>query len=428
MKKIYRSLLSLASRKAFGLWGFLAAGMLLLTTASCEKEIDYHGPDEKPLLVVNLVAQAGAPVSVDVSHSVFFLSISDKSETLKLKDAKVVLTVNGKSETVAYDAETGTYDDTRVLHEGDEVTVVATHPTYGTASATMTVPRAAGITISSRETPYDEYRQDTLDTNYSYYWGMPAIRIDSIWRVTFDIQDTQETGFYRLTIDPTFLFQVTEGCGMSALQYEYRDSEMLDDDTYAFLCNGYYSMPTTTGYALGENDIEDIDLSFFGLDGGDEGYSVMYSPSTYVFSSENARSEGSGAIAFDFYLQTPGWNGGNYYYYHPDEHFYSYATLYYGGYGYYGDEEEESEGEMSDLGNPWDIVGRDFVYAVNVTLETLTPEYYYYLKSVQKYGNTTWSPFSEPVQVTCNVDGGIGIVGATSARTLTFVHHYTFTE
>ncbi|MBR4778465.1 MAG: DUF4249 family protein, partial [Bacteroidaceae bacterium] len=76
--------------------------------------------------------------------------------------------------------------------------------------------------------------------------------------------------------------------------------------------------------------------------------------------------------------------------------------------------------------NPWDVLERDFVYTVNATLETLTPDYYYYLKSVEKYDGASWSPFSEPVQITCNIDGGIGIMAATSQRSFSVSRSYTF--
>ena len=97
---------------------------------------------------------------------------------------------------------------------------------------------------------------------------------------------------------------------------------------------------------------------------------------------------------------------------------------------YYSNERDyyDDPNEMADYGNPWDILGRDFVYTIHATLETLTPEYYYYLKSVEKYDGATWSPFSEPVQITSNIDGGIGIMGAVSSRSFSVSRNYTFDD
>lgn len=409
------------------LLALLPAGMLCLSGAlltSCEKEIEYNGPDEKPLLVVNIVAEAGGTVAVDVSHSVFFLDVSDNSINKKLSDAKVTLSVNGEAASLTYDKETLTYNDSRTLREGDEVAVKVTHATYGEATAQMTVPHGATLHAHSKSVPYESYRQDSVDSHNQFY-GLYACRVDSVWKVNFVIDNAQKkTQFYRLTLSPMYTFRLTEGPGMSLINYDYGDAQENEDGTLSIDALSYYSIPATTSYALGMDDMDfDFDLDFLdidlGLGGDDPDASYTAGPKTFLFSSDNLDGESGNTLSFDILMQTPGWQGGNYYYYHPDEHYITNGWYYY---AYNPDEDHE----LVDYGNPWDIIGRTINYRIDVTLETLTSEYYYYLKSVDKYDGASWSPFSEPVQITCNINGGIGIMGATSTHTLSVQRESTF--
>ncbi len=398
--------------------------LLLLFFTACDKEITYHGPDEQPMLVVNILAEAGSPVAVEVSRSVFFLKVSEENTAdLNLRDAAVSLSINGTSATLAYDPEYSAYLDSRLLREGDDVSVVVTHPTYGKATASMTVPVAARAHFDSRFTAY--IPKDSVTTAQVYTSVDTHARTDSVWHASLVIDDIKgSTGFYRLTINPSYTFRVKESPGLFFLTYngyvDYIDGE---NGTATIQAGVSYTLPSSTKYVLDANSTDPIDdlLGIIpGLDDSGDGY---YSyPSSYLFTGDYFNTEGSTAITFDIYMHTPFWSGGKDYFYHPDWHYYEKA--YYLSDVYY--DEVEDPMEDVDYGNPWDILDPDIVYTVNATLETLTPEYYYYLKSVEKYDNSTWSPFSEPVQITCNIDGGIGIMAATSERSFSVSRAYTF--
>ena len=396
--------------------------LLLLLFSGCEKEITYHGPDEQPMLVVNLLAEAGSPVAVEVSRSVFFLKASEENaNNLTLSDASVSLSVNGTSATLAYDADERAYLDTRPLREGDAVDVVVTHPKYGKATAAMTVPVAARAHFDSRTTAY--VAKDTAQTNQVYTSLETHARTDSVWHASLVIDDiTNSTGFYRLTIAPTYTFRVKEGRGLVFLTYNgfVDNSEPNDDGTYTIEASVYYSLPSSTKYVLDANSTDALDDLIGIIPGLSDSSPYYIYPTTYLFTGDYFNTEGSTAITFDIYMHTPEWSGGRDYFYHPDWHYMEYA--------YYSNEQDyyDDPTEMFDFGNPWDVLERDFVYTVNATLETLTPDYYYYLKSVEKYDGASWSPFSEPVQITCNIDGGIGIMAATSQRSFSVSRSYTF--
>ncbi len=404
-------------------------GRLLLTLAiifsACEKEITYNGPDEQPMLVVNIIGEAGAPLAVEVSRSVFFLKVSEEDTSdLNLMDAVVNLSINGTSAALAYDPDSQAYIDSRSVNEGDAVAVTVTHPTYGKATASMTVPVAARAHFDSRTTAYIP-RDSTGDAWGSGYQFVRSSRTDSVWHASVVIDNLEgTTGYYRLTIDPTYTFRLTDGPGSHFIGYDgYMDSEENADGSYTITSGVSYSLPPTTRYVLDTNSsdpLEEFIGMIPGLDDNDEENRYYIGRTSYLFTGEYLGADAT-TITFDIYIHTPSWAGGRDYFYHPDWHYTDQSYLYYGD-GY----DHSADSGQVDYGNPWDYVGRDFVYTVNATLETLTPEYYYYLKSVEKYDGATWSPFSEPVQITCNVNGGIGIMAATSSRTFSFSRPYSF--
>lgn len=394
--------------------------------SACERVIDYNGPEQQPMLVVNVTCHPGESAAVNVSHSVFFLDMAAGMENLTLSDAKVSLSVNGEAAILSYDPAARNYPDPRILHEGDEVSVLVTHPTYGKATATTVVPQATDIRTTLRTSEFNGYRQDSIDSERNYY-GLYACRTDSVWRISLALDKAEDTKYYRLTVNPSYTFRLSEGPGTMLLYFSYTELEPNDDGSYTVTANNYYTIPATTKYTLGLNETGDLsDIIDFDSFSSDNPF--FYTPSTFIFSSDNLVGDGENLLAFDILLQTPEWEGGNYYFYHPDEHYISnkYGYLYYENEDGYSEAGEELN--AVDYGNPWDIVGRNISYSVDITLETLTPDYYYYIKSVEKYQNSSWSPFSEPVQVTCNVDGGIGVLGASSFRTTSVQRTYTFSE
>ena len=89
--------------------------------------------DTEPVLCLNSLIKPGEPIEVEVTHTWVFND--EKSEANHdVKDATVTILVNGKIVGSDYLPE-----------EGDNIRIVADSPTYGTATAEVTVPFATPI-------------------------------------------------------------------------------------------------------------------------------------------------------------------------------------------------------------------------------------------------------------------------------------------
>lgn len=89
--------------------------------------------DTKPVLCLNSLITAGEPVEVQVTHTWMFDDAGAEADHA-VTDATVSLTVNDLPAPEGYTAR-----------EGDRIFIEAVSPTYGTATAEVTVPRATPI-------------------------------------------------------------------------------------------------------------------------------------------------------------------------------------------------------------------------------------------------------------------------------------------
>lgn len=390
---------------------FIPLTLLAVLLTACENEIDYRGDEQDPLLVLNCMAEAGSTAYVTVSHSIFFLGKTEQVD-MSLKDAVVTFEVNGKAEKLAYDDEWGVYADDRVLNEGDRVKVTASHPRYGTVTAEDVVPHSNKVSYTATTVPF------TSNSSASITEDTPGVfeysRIDSTWKVTLHIDDpADETNFYRMSVDVRSNGRLKPFNDQWLFRTDIVGDEP-DEEGYVDCSNEvYYLVPTSTQLALG---IEDDELSELGI--GMSLGSIYYEGwSQFVFTDEYLHSTTNASdIVFDITMHTPIWWGNKEGWYDPDAHYMQ--TDY---------DWETGEDIMRDCGTPWDHLDNHFTYTVTVTLETITPAYYYYLKSSDKYDSTNWTLFSEPVTVYSNVDGGVGIFGISSSpHVITFEREFTF--
>ena len=114
---------------------------MILLASACTKDIEYKGPDSKPMLVMNCIIRDGEVPVMHVSRSVFFLDffLSHKS----LDDRTTVdVEINGESHRASWNEAEQVYTDGRTVHAGDIVHITANHPDYPSVSATDTVPNA----------------------------------------------------------------------------------------------------------------------------------------------------------------------------------------------------------------------------------------------------------------------------------------------
>lgn len=237
-------------------------------------------------------------------------------------------------------------------------------------------------------------------------------RTDSVWRVALHIDDpVDEVNCYRLNLSVVSLGRVTpEGSNLWLLQdgaTSYLDEDGMLPRTY----DVYFGVPSSTQFALGISN----DEVGFGIDMNVS--SIYYNGSaSFIFTDEylGGGTAGASYLTFDIWMHTPFWWGDKEGWYDRSKHTIDNYYMY--------DHEEEI-----DYGTPWDYLDPHFTYTITTTLETITPAYYYYLKSSDKYESTRWNLFAEPVSVYSNVEGGIGILGISSNKlTLTLEREFTF--
>ena len=381
--------------------------LLLFLLSACETEIEYRGDEQDPLLVVNCIAEAGDVAYITVSHSVFFLDNTPDAD-VSLADASVTLEVNGDAATPAYDADWGMYIDNRQLHEGDRLKVTVMHPTYGTVTAEDTVPHSLAVTSDEKLVPYQQPDPNSDDTDTPDLLASYC-RTDSVWKVTLHIDSPAEgIHCYRMTFDACSWYRVRpDWIPNWALNISTEDC--IDDGEQLWGCDGaYYEVPATTQMALG---LSESGLSFMDIDVS-LGSVYFCGAQTFLFTDEYLQGDTGADLTFNVLMHTPVWWGGSAYWYDLG------MT--------YTDAGWEYDGEQN-WGNPWDALDTQFTFCVKGTLETLSPAYYNYLQSCEKYQESDWTLFSEPVQVYSNINGGLGVLGTACATSFGLSRDYTFT-
>ncbi|MBD5365608.1 MAG: DUF4249 domain-containing protein [Bacteroides sp.] len=89
--------------------------------------------DTKPVLCLNSLITAGEPIEVRVSHTWMYNDEASMNNH-EVTDAEVTVIANGNIVDSAY-----------LPKEGDKICIIAESPSYGTATAEVTVPRATPI-------------------------------------------------------------------------------------------------------------------------------------------------------------------------------------------------------------------------------------------------------------------------------------------
>lgn len=120
----------------------LAAILLTAGLGSCTTDID-PDVDFEEVLVINMLAEAGKPITASVTHSWLF---NAKPKDVAVSDAIVVLTINGgPSVRMTYDPDSRNFVSDVIPQEGDQVEVFAATTKYGNASGRSIVPHSVSI-------------------------------------------------------------------------------------------------------------------------------------------------------------------------------------------------------------------------------------------------------------------------------------------
>ena len=355
-------------------WGGLLFLLMMLT--SCVNDLPYDAEIGASKLVMNALLLPDSALTATVSRTAHFL---DTEEPPRLADAVVTAIVNGEEHTLTYSATTKDYRSTYTLRSGDMVTLTATH-SIGTATAKHQVMRPTPIAIAQVTkqpftNPGDPVSLATLND------------VDSAMLVSLYIDDAaDEVNYYRLTMDygGTYLARYPEG-----IYSDYYPSAGESDGTEYFITEEYFY----PHYLFTESssrlviDSESAAQLVSGL-------LYLTSYNSIIFTDEQLRSNGQPIVDFLMLMESPRSSSNMY---NPES-----------GWGY-----DYGWGYDSDFIFPSDTVSRA-TYHYQFMLETLSEDYYRYLKSVSSYSMLGGTFVGEPTPIHTNIRGGLGIVGSYS--------------
>ena len=139
------------------------------------RQVDFQRDGEPEMLVLTGNFTIGERPQVLVSHS-FFFDRKDKTKEDWVSDAEVSMIINSKAYPITY-RYNGIYTSTSLplLQAHDTIEVIATHPTYATATARQIMPGQVHSTLHSVELPLNYWLHFTLD--FDAYAGNADKRI-----------------------------------------------------------------------------------------------------------------------------------------------------------------------------------------------------------------------------------------------------------
>lgn len=347
----------------------LAAAVII---CSCTKDIEYKGPDSERMLIVNSITGSGNIPVFRMSHSAFFLDSHYSGNNLK-NDVTVNVNINGQTRTATYTDSLKAYSDGRAINDGDVISVTASHPLYGTVSATDTVPHAQNCVFTDYRKEYVPTR--TMNELFDdFISDFDDSSVDSVWVTEFEIQGIEDKkDYYMLTIEPTLIY------------YRYNDWTGGYDTIQKSL---HFKIPSETRILLGQADDATAILEGTGADSQFE-----WGKAEFMF--DDIHIKDGNRLCFNIMMEKP--DTLDYIYVYNNEDYYESAAPY------------PVDNKIKD----------EVIYSVTVKLYVLSDAYYYYHKSVNDYRDAEddISFLSEPVTILHNVKGGAGIVATYTSRT-----------
>ena len=339
---------------------FPALAITAVLASACTKDIEYNGPGDKNLLVANCIVEAGTQPVIKMSRSRSFLE--DYSQDVELDSGvDVRIDINGETRQAKYTDLLGGYTDNRTVHEGDVITISASHPDYGSLRATDTVPVSQNLTFTDNVIKYvhsNRANQSFFESLFTY----DDRDIDSTWVVNIEIKGRRHADdYYMLLISPILI-------------YERHTQE---DPTPEYMSQSLpFRVPSTTKVLLGQSDAATAVLE----ETSDDEEEIQVVPAMYTFSDEFIKD--GQKISFEVLMTAPD----------------TAQTLYKSG--------ESGSGKY--------IYGDWKAYRFITQLYVLSKPYYMYWKSTSDYEETIL--LSEPVTIIHNVKGGLGILGSYAKK------------
>lgn len=345
----------------------LAAAVLI---CSCTKDIEYKGPDSERMLIINSITKSGNIPVFKMSHSAFFLDSYYSGNNLK-SGVTINVDINGETRAAAYVDSLKGYTDGRVITDGQVISVTASHPKYGTISATDTVPHAQNCLFTDYRKGYVP-KQTMSELFDDYFSDFDDKAVDSVWVTEIEIQGIDnKKDYYMMTVKPSVIY------------FKYN----VFTDSYDTLVQSlHYNIPSETKVLLGLTDDATAVLEETEADS-------QFEWGTKEFLFDDLHIKDGNKFSFNIMMEKP------------DTLEYIYTT--------------DSEGFYT-ISDPYSISDKlkdEVIYTIDVNLYVLSDAYYYYHKSVNDYRDADDISFlSEPVTILHNVKGGAGIVATFASK------------
>ena len=253
---------------------------IAILASACVKDIDYNGPDGQSMLVVNCIAQEGTAPVFHLSRSRSFLEYYQSNDDFKT-GVDVNISINGNIKAASYSEQMGGYTDGRTINQGDIIKVSASHPEYGTVTATDTVPFIQAFQIDSHIKQY-VHKKTFSEAFDDYAFEFDDSKVDSSWVVEIDINDNQDHNDYYVIITESRAFY-TSISGSDTLP-----------DTLAL----HFKVPTATKILVGQSDATTAILEDTEEDSQFECGSIYY-----IFSDQYMKE--SSKISFEILMEKP---------------------------------------------------------------------------------------------------------------------------
>ncbi len=341
----------------------------VLTTA-CTKDIEYKGPDNERMLIVNSITESGNMPIFKISHSAFFLDSYYSGNTIR-NGVDVTVDINGVTRGATYVDSLNGYTDGRIISDGDIISVTASHSVYGTVTASDTVPQAQDVN-------YSEYTKEFVPAHTmsemfdDFFYDFDQDAVDSVLVTEFEIiGNNNQSDFYMMTVEPSMTY------------FLYDEYEERYDTITKYL---HFRIPAETKVLMGLTDATTAVLEDTEADSQYE-----YGSKSFIF--DDLYIKDGNKLNFDILMEKPDttawiftWNEDNY-----------------------------------EAGNPphsiANLIKDEVIYTVDVKLYVLSNAYYYYHKSVTDFRYADDISFlSEPVTILHNVKGGAGILGTYTGK------------
>ena len=337
------------------LTGFIA----LLFFTGCVKDIDFKGEIIQPLLVMNSFITPDSVLKAHISKSKFFLS---SNETSVISNADISVYINGQSEGKMAYIGNGFYELNHKPAVGDVVRFVVDAPNMKSVwSETPILPKVEILSVDTVGTVLDSF---PIYRGGGYGIDEPMEEVGMQYRVDyrFHVKFKDPVGvnnYYRLMVYRKSLY--------SRDYYEYYSSNDMGPQYHY----DYIELP-----AEPESFYYDYNFNFDDIVAtGNQTELEIITGSYNLYNT--FLDELIDGKDYSLTFSVTGFK----YRYFPDK-------------------------------KPDDFTPDE----IHVDLQTVSKDYFYYLKTVEANDNNSGNPFAEPVQIYNNINDGIGILGAYTSN------------